>query len=402
MSLTTATGARRPPGTTRSRPPAAAAANYAITDVDGTLTVSKAPLTVSADSKSKAYGGADPTLSTSTPSGALFYGDTYSVISGVALATAAGAAATAGTHAITVTGGTSVNYAITDVNGTLTVSKALAVIADDKTKTLGAPDPALTFSVNGNFYYGDGPVVVSGVALSTTTGASATVGTHPIIITGGTAANYAITDVPGTLTVTASTTPPPALVTLTHVQAVTNKKHLVTQIVVTLSGPVNATEAQNVGTYRLATAGKKNSFDARNAKLIKLKSAVYNAASNTVTLIPKKPFALTKPVQIRINGQPPAGLQDSLGRLIDGDHNGQPGGNAAALLRRGGATISAVAFHPSSMIRPVAASASTKARLAPARRRASPRQKQERDHEFLSLYQEVAELMQNGKLARQR
>jgi hypothetical protein len=93
----------------------------------------------------------------------------------------------------------------------------------------------------------------------------------------------------------------------------------------------------------VATPGKKNYFDTKNAKLINLKSAIYNAANNTVTLTQKKPFALTKPVQPRINGQPQSGLQDTLGRLIDGDHNGTPGGNSVALLRRSGATISAVA-----------------------------------------------------------
>jgi hypothetical protein len=92
----------------------------------------------------------------------------------------------------------------------------------------------------------------------------------------------------------------------------------------------------------VATAGKKNSFDAKNAKLINLKSAAYNPANNTITLNPKKPFALTKPVQLRVSGQPPSGLQDTLGRLIDGDQNGTPGCNAVALLRRSGATISAI------------------------------------------------------------
>ena len=48
------------------------------------------------------------------------------------------------------------------------------------------------------------------------TGAAATVGTHAITITGGTGANYVITDVAGTLTVTASTTTPP-LVSVTKV-----------------------------------------------------------------------------------------------------------------------------------------------------------------------------------------
>ena len=173
-------------------------------------------------------------------------------------------------------------------------------------------------------------------------GAAATVGTHAITITGGTAANYAITDVPGTLTVTASTTPPPPLVTMTTVRPVTNKKHLVTQIMVSFSGAVNAGEADSLATYRVATAGKKGSFTAKNAQVIKLKSAVYNAASDSVTLTPKKAFALTKPVQLLVDGEPPSGLEDSLGRLIDGDHNGTAGGNAVALITRGGATISAV------------------------------------------------------------
>jgi hypothetical protein len=42
------------------------------------------------------------------------------------------------------------------------------------------------------------------------------------------------------------------------------------------------------------------------------------------------------------NGLAPSGLQDSFGRLIDGDHNGQPGGNAVALLSRSGVKISAL------------------------------------------------------------
>jgi hypothetical protein len=55
-----------------------------------------------------------------------------------------------------------------------------------------------------------------------------------------------------------------------------------------------------------------------------------------------RPFKVAKPVQLQINGQPPAGLQDGSGRLIDGDHNGTPGGNAVAILSRGGASIEAI------------------------------------------------------------
>src|SRR6185437_8522489 len=153
------------------------AANYAITDVDGTLTVSHAPLTVTADDKSKVYGAADPTL-TDTITGTFYYGDGPGVIRGVTLSTVTGDSATGGTHAITVTGGSSANYAIIDVSGTLTVAKApLTVTADNQTKVYGAADPVLTDIVTGTLYYGDGPGVVIGVALSTATGASATAGT---------------------------------------------------------------------------------------------------------------------------------------------------------------------------------------------------------------------------------
>jgi hypothetical protein len=91
----------------------------------------------------------------------------------------------------------------------------------------------------------------------------------------------------------------------------------------------------------VVTAGKKNSFDAKNAKLITLKSAVYNSTNNTVTLTPKKRFALTKLVQLRVSGQPPSGLQDSLGRLID---TGTIADKREAMLSRFcGATICAIA-----------------------------------------------------------
>jgi hypothetical protein len=148
-----------------------------------------------------------------------------------------------------------------------------------------------------------------------------------------------------TMTVTAP--PPLPLVSVTSVGFVRNKKHLVTSITVEFSGALNVTEADSLATYRLATAGKHGSFNAKNAGIVKLKSAVFVAGLNEVILTPRKPFALTKPVQLRINGLPPSGLQDTLGRLIDGNHDGQAGGNAVAMLRPKGATVSARIFGPS-------------------------------------------------------
>ena len=135
---------------------------------------------------------------------------------------------------------------------------------------------------------------------------------------------------------------PPALVSVGNVQFVRNKKHMVTQITVDFSGAVNAAQADSVGTYRLAMPGNKGSFTAKNAKVIKLNSAVYDASLDAVTLTPKKPFALTKPVQVQVDGLPPSGLRDSAGRLIDGDRDGLAGGNAVAVLGSKEVIVSAV------------------------------------------------------------
>ena len=133
--------------------------------------------------------------------------------------------------------------------------------------------------------------------------------------------------------------PPP--VTMSSVQEVLNKKHQLTGLIVSFTGAVNSGEAGNLNTYRLATAGKKGSFTAKNATVIKLKSAIYSAASGRVTLTFKKPAMLTKVIQLLVHGSGPFGLKDSSGRFIDGDHNGGPGGDAIALIRKGSAKVSA-------------------------------------------------------------
>ena len=158
-------------------------------------------------------------------------------------------------------------------------------------------------------------------------------------------------------TPTPTPTPPPPhatstpLVTVTGVQDVTNKKHHVTEILVTFSGAVNASEAQDLSIYHLATPGKHGSYTVKNAKVIKLRSAVYDGADDTVTLFAMKPFALSKPVQIRIDGGAPLGLQDIEGRYIDGADNGGSGSNTIVVLSRGGATIDAVVLGTASRSR---------------------------------------------------
>ena len=172
--------------------------------------------------------------------------------------------------------------------------------------------------------------------------------TYDVEATGPNAAEPAATSNPSTVTITVAAqsqtqpqSPPPAppLVTVTEVKLTLNKKHQVTQVLVTFSGTVDSTEAEATTTYRLATPGKHGSLTAKNAGIIHLKKTITQVGGSSFVLKPKKPFALTKKVQLEILGSPPSGLQDSFGRYIDGADAGQAGTNAIAILTRRGVSL---------------------------------------------------------------
>ena len=187
--------------------------NYDIHYVDGTLTVNKRDLTVTADNRSKTYGN-ELVLGTgafSTNTGGLVNGDSVTAVT----LTSAGAAATALVQAggypivASAANGTGLgNYDIHYVDGTLTVNKRdLTVTADNRSKTYGNELVLGTgaFSTNtGGLVNGDS---VTAVTL-TSAGAAATAlvqaGGYPIVASaanGTGLGNYDIHYVDGTLTV---------------------------------------------------------------------------------------------------------------------------------------------------------------------------------------------------------
>ncbi|MBT9491342.1 MAG: filamentous hemagglutinin N-terminal domain-containing protein, partial [Paucibacter sp.] len=131
------------------------ASNYDFTNlVDGTLTIGKAHLTVTADDQSRLYGGANPALTTGLSG---FVNGENLANSGVSGSGSASTTATAttgvGAAVISAGSGTLVaaNYDFTNlVDGTLTIGKAhLTVTADDQSRLYGGTNPALTTSLSG-------------------------------------------------------------------------------------------------------------------------------------------------------------------------------------------------------------------------------------------------------------
>lgn len=202
VSLSSAGTATSPFGNYTIIAGGAADANYTITHVNGTLTVSRAPLTITAANKTRTYGAANPAL-TATYIG-FVNGDTAaSLDTPVVLATAATSASGAGSYPITANSAADANYSITYSNGTLSVTRAaLTIRADDKSRPVGQPNPILTATYTG-FVNGETPAVLdTPVILTTAATQSSGVGLYPIAASGATDANYAITHVNGTLTVT--------------------------------------------------------------------------------------------------------------------------------------------------------------------------------------------------------
>ncbi len=205
-SVATATVAGSPYAITAATGTLTSTNGYALTFASpGMLTVTAAPLTVTADAQSRAYGAANPTL-TYVATG-LVNSDTLSG----ALATTATATSPVLGSPYAITQGTlgDPNYAITYVGANLTVTAApLTVTASNQTKTYGN-----TFAFAGTEFTStglqNGETIGSVTLTSAGSAAAANVAGSPYAIVasaaaGGTftASNYAIGYVDGAMTVT--------------------------------------------------------------------------------------------------------------------------------------------------------------------------------------------------------
>src|SRR5205823_5238218 len=191
---TTATS-KSPVGSYASTCSGAVDANYAISYVPGSVTVSAATATVTANDAGKTYGSADPALTASAT------GFTSADAASITLSATRASGESVGTYTITpsASGAALSNYTVTYVNGTFTISKAAATVtANNAGKTYGATDPTLTASATG-FTSAD----AASITLSATRASGESVGTYTITpsASGTALGNYTVTYVNGTFNI---------------------------------------------------------------------------------------------------------------------------------------------------------------------------------------------------------
>ncbi|HWS89856.1 MAG TPA: Ig-like domain-containing protein [Pyrinomonadaceae bacterium] len=177
------------------------AANFNGASKDVTLNVTQAALSVRADDKAKTYG--DPAVPFTVGYAGFVNGDDEGDLQGsLAFNFADSPTTPAGSYTITPSGLSSQNYAVSFVDGTLTVSTAaLTVKADDKSKTYG--DPAVTFTASyAGLVNDEQPSSLAGTLVFDFADTNATsAGSYTVTPSGLSSPNYSIQYVAGTFTV---------------------------------------------------------------------------------------------------------------------------------------------------------------------------------------------------------
>jgi hypothetical protein len=181
--------------------------NYANASATSSLTIFEPSVTITANNQTVSFGAALPTFTfTVSPSIPL-------QTNPVCTAPASGAS-NVGTYpaAITCSGAAKVGVLFTYVPGNLTVTPGAAtVIANNQMMTVGAAVPTLTFTTTPS-----GVTFTTAPACTTTATSSSPAGSYPISCTGAVSANYNLSYVAGTMTVS------PVVATPNNVPAIAN------------------------------------------------------------------------------------------------------------------------------------------------------------------------------------
>jgi predicted outer membrane repeat protein len=107
-----------------------------------------------------------------------------------------------------------------------------------------------------------------------------------------------------------------------------------TALVLTFNLPLDASRAKHLANYRLVLAGPDHPHGTRHERVLPLRSARYDPASQTVTLRPKRQLLLKRTYLLTVIGMPPEGLTTTVGAYLAGAGTSQPGSNYVATFTR--------------------------------------------------------------------
>lgn len=263
--------------------------NYTFNYVNGTLTINKATLQVTADNKTRTYGSANPTFTVSYS--AFVNGETASVIDTPPTGSTTAVSTTeTGNYTIFPSGGVDNNYSFNYVNGTLTITKATILATSNMSRPYNTANPTFVISYTGLKNGETSYVIDFPPTASTTATLSSPVGSYPITLSGGTDNNYAISLATGSLSVTKAN----QTVTLSPIP--TTCATGTVALVATASSGLGVTFSSSSTTIATISGSSANALQTGTVTITATQSgnANYNAASATQSLViaslPPKPL----------------------------------------------------------------------------------------------------------------
>ena len=181
----------------------AAAANYQISYVNGSLSVYPGIQIITFTAAPKTYGDADFSVNAIASSGLpITYSSSNPAIATVDVNGTVHIVAAGNVIISAVQPGNGNYVATTRINQQITIYKALLnITANNQNKYVGDPNPALTVNYDG-FVNGDTPANLTAQPVTNTTATiSSPVGTYPVAVSNAASSNYNFTYVNGVLTV---------------------------------------------------------------------------------------------------------------------------------------------------------------------------------------------------------
>ena len=105
-----------------------------------------------------------------------------------------------------------------------------------------------------------------------------------------------------------------------------------TSVVLTFSAALDPTRADNVNNYQFVTIGGRGRHATAVGHVTRIRAAVYNPTTFTVTLYPTQRLSVHKLYQLTVTGTGLHGLRGTTGIPLDSRGNGMPGANYAVVI----------------------------------------------------------------------
>lgn len=202
-----------------------------------------------------------------------------------------------------------------------TLGQAITLTAVVTTAGTGTPTGGVTFTIDGRALPPVSLTIAGGQDVATLSTAALTPGDHTItaVYSGDTffASSLSNSVNPAVLSVDG----PRVVSVQAEMQA---KRHggrrKPPTLVITFDEALNPGLAEDLADYHLVSERRKH------RPTLVIRSAVYDSATQTVTLTPKQPLNRHKVYQLTITGAAPNGVADTHGNWLDGQGDGRPGG----------------------------------------------------------------------------